>query len=216
MVKSKICGITDEAGAREAARDGADYLGLVFAPSRRQVLPSRAWDIVQAVRAPGPRPKLVGVFAGTPAGDVNRIVEYCGLDMAQLSGGEDWDFCRRIKFPIIKAIHISPATAAKDVLAEIEDGYRRFESGRLTFLLDTAFGGKSGGTGHTFNWNVAREVARNYPVIVAGGLDPDNVGRLVRYAYPWGVDVSSGVETGGAKDPAKIQAFIKAVRSSES
>src|SRR5512147_2674184 len=120
----------DSASALAAARAGTDYLGLVFALSRRQVLPSRAAEIVQAVHTLSPRPGTVGVFAGMPAGDVNRILEYCGLDIAQLSGGEDWDYCRKIRFPLIKAIHISPATTAKEVLAEIEKGYGHFESER--------------------------------------------------------------------------------------
>ena len=215
MVKVKICGLMDIAAALAAARAGADYLGMVFAPGRRQVSFAQAKEISLAVRALTPRPRLVGVFAAMPAGEVNRALEYCLLDCAQLAGGEGWDYCREIRPPFIKSIHISPRTTAGGVLAGIEKGYRFYSRKDLTFLLDTAFEGKSGGTGRVFDWEAAKENAAQFDIIVAGGLNPANVTQLLEEVHPWGVDVSTGVETEGHKDPVKIAEFISKVRSFE-
>jgi phosphoribosylanthranilate isomerase len=212
VVRIKICGLKDPGTAEAAAKAGAHYLGLVFAPGNRQLDPGQAREIALAVRGLRRRPRLVGVFAGHTTEEVNRLVEYCRLDIAQLSGGEDWGFCRRIKAPLIKAVHIPVGTGAEEVVAWLEEGYRLFSREALTFLLDTAVAGKSGGTGRSFDWSIAREAAAKMDIMIAGGLDPGNVGRLLREVRPWGVDVSSGVETGGKKDPAKILAFITKVR----
>ena len=169
-------------------------------------------QIAKAVNKLNPHPPLVGVFANTPVGEVNRIARTCQLDWVQLSGHESWDYCRDIEWPIIKAAHVMVGQTAAAVLDEIEAGYRLLSKARLICLLDSAVGGAYGGTGQTFNWQVAREVTARFSVIVAGGLTPANVGQLVKEAHPWGVDVSSGVETNGRKDNTKIRAFIEAVR----
>jgi phosphoribosylanthranilate isomerase len=215
VTRVKICGISEIEHALVAAEAGADFLGLVFAEGRRKVSPKTALEISKAVRGRKDRPQIVGVFADLPAEEVNRIAEYCSLDRVQLSGEETWQFCLRIGLPITKTIHISPTATAVQVLAAITEGYQRLVNKDLIWLLDTKVGDLSGGTGKTFDWQLAKEVAARFPVMVAGGLNPANVGELVRGVHPWGVDVSSGVETEGRKDPAKIKAFVEAVKIAE-
>ena len=213
MTKVKICGLSEVEHALVAAEAGADFIGVVFAESRRKVTRRRALEVANAVRRLAKKCEVVGVFAGYSTDEVNRIAENCQLDRVQLSGGETWDFCEKIQRPIIKTIHVSPSTTAERAAAEIAAASRVLEGKEIAFLLDTRVGNVRGGTGQTFDWGVAREVTASFPVIVAGGLDPDNVEALINEANPWGVDVSSGVETDGRKDAAKIRAFIEAAKS---
>ena len=215
MTKVKICGLMDVEHALAAAEAGADFVGMVFAEGRRKLTPAKAKEIASAVHAIPNAPQVVGVFAGHSAAEVNRIAEFCGLDRVQLAGGEPWPFCLEMTHPVTKTVHIAPETTVDHVLGEIAEGERALAGRDVIVLLDTKVGKASGGTGHLFDWSIAREAARYHSVIVAGGLDPENVGRLVTDVRPWGVDVSSGVETNGRKDPAKIRAFIEAVRRAE-
>jgi len=215
VTKVKICGLMEAEHALVAAEAGADFVGVVFAEGRRKLTPEKAREIAAAVHRLAKPPPVVGVFARHTAADVNRIAGFCGLDRVQLAGGESWPFCLEMGRPITKTIHVAPETTADQVLAEIAEGSRALAGHDFIFLLDTKLGDASGGTGRLFDWSIAREVALRYPVIVAGGLDPDNVPRLLRDVQPWGVDVSSGVETNGRKDAAKIRAFIEAVRRAE-
>lgn len=212
MTKVKICGLSRIEDATVAAGAGADFIGLVFAPGRRQVTPEQARPLVEAVRRLPTSPLIVGVFVNEKVSYVNRLAEQLGLDWVQLSGDETLSYCREISRPVIKVCHVSAEKTAAQVLREIAAGFQLEPSGRMVYLLDTRLDENYGGTGQSFDWAIAREVAARYPVIVAGGITPDNVTRLVKEARPWGVDVSSGVESGGRKDPGKIRAFIKAVR----
>ncbi len=187
----------------------------MFAPSPRRVEPGHAADIVRAVKDAGDTVEVVGVFVNMSPQQVNLIATSQGLDHIQLSGNEPWDYCRFMAKPVIRAIHITPEASAGEVLSHLEEGDRVLAGIEHRYLLDTQVAGRYGGTGKTFPWKLARQVARRYPVIVAGGLDPDNVAQAIEAAAPWGVDVSSGVETGGVKDTAKIKAFIKAVRKAD-
>lgn len=215
MPRVKICGISEVEHALVAAEAGADYVGMVFAASRRQITPERAKEIVLAIKALEHPPFTAGVFVNTPAREVNSIATYCGLDLVQLSGDESWEYCLTIERPIIKAVRVPGHRSSDEILARLELGRRVLGAREFTCLLDSGAAGVYGGTGQAFDWEVTGEVSRRFRVIIAGGLTPENVGQAIRVATPWGVDVSSGVETGGEKDSLKIRAFVEAARRAD-
>ena len=211
MTLIKICGLTIVGDAMEVAQMDVQMIGLVFAESRRQVSPQQAAEICTAVKELPRHPLIVGVFVNESPHTVNETVRQCGLDMVQLSGDESRDYCLGINAPVIKAIHISPSSHSEDIAVAISGNTpaRR----RILYLLDAKEEGKYGGTGQSFDWAIAGEISASYPVIIAGGLNPQNVGELVKSVRPLGVDVSSGVETDGRKDIARVRSFIEAVRA---
>ena len=215
MTRIKICGIRTEEQAIAAAKAGADFIGLVFAPSPRRVTPDIAQKIVAALKKSKSATEVVGVFVNTDAGTVNRIAEICRLDRVQLSGDELWTYCRELDRPIIKVIRISRNNPPEQVCKNLNYGTKLLNRQKLIFLLDSNAGGKYGGTGQTFDWDLAQTIARQFPVIIAGGLTPDNVAQAIKNIAPWGVDVSTGVETRGIKDVEKIRKFIEAVRQTD-
>ena len=214
MTRVKICGIKDKTHALAAVEAGADFIGLVFAPSQRQLSPTKACEIASAIRKSSDATKVVGVFVNTPSSQVNKLADFCALDWVQLSGDESWEYCREVVRPIIKAIRIG-RQSSEELYAELSDGDKLLPPQRFIALLDSQVEGKYGGTGESFNWDLAQQVAKRFPVIIAGGLNPRNVARLIKRVAPWGVDVSSGVETERVKDMAKIKAFIEAVRKAD-
>jgi len=214
MTRVKVCGIRDKASGLAAAEAGADFIGLVFAPSQRQVTPPKAREIASAVKESSTATKVVGVFVNAPVFQINEIADFCALDVVQLSGDASWEYCGRIANPVIKAIRIG-RQSLEDLYTELSAASELLTGHRFITLLDSRVEGKYGGTGESFNWNLAKQIAEKFQVIVAGGLTPANVGQLVREVQPWGVDVSTGVETGGIKDILKIKVFIEAVRKAD-
>ena len=213
MTKIKICGLTEVQHALAAAEAGADFLGLVFAPSRRQVSAEKALQVVEAVRALKPSQVVVGVFVNSAVDEVNRIADYCHLDWVQLSGDETWHYCQQIERPIIKTVHVSNTRTSEEISSEIAIGHQLLPQEDFVCLLDSRVADTYGGTGQAFDWQLAKKVSATFPVLIAGGLNPTNVGQMIREIQPWGVDISSGVETNGQKDTAKIREFIQAVRA---
>jgi len=214
MTRVKICGITEESHALAAVEAGADFIGLVFAPSSRRITPAKAYEIASAVKKNSNTTKVVGIFVNAPQSMVNKVADFCGLDWIQLSGDESWEYCRDVIKPIIKAIPVEQQSP-EEIYAKLSAGSKLLSTQRFITLLDSQANGKYGGTGLTFDWGIAQQVARRFPVIIAGGLNSENVAQAIEMVAPWGVDVSSRVEVDGIKSPAKIRAFIEAVRRAD-
>jgi phosphoribosylanthranilate isomerase len=212
LTKVKICGISDVATALSAATSGADYIGLVFAKSPRQVNPDQAAAISQVVHRLAEPPQVVGVFVNLEPDEVNRLADYCRLDMVQLSGDEDPDYCRQIQLPFIKSIHIGPSTTAEELYRRVE-AYCSVSNTMTPVLLDNRPDKRYGGSGTAFDWGLAVETSASFPLIVAGGLGTDNVGKMIEMVHPFGVDASSRLEKEGAKDHILIDEFIRRAKS---
>jgi len=208
----KICGLTSAEDAVQVAALNVDIIGMVFAPSRRQMDAQQAADIVKQVKRLPHHPALAGVFVNEPPQTVNDTAAYCGLDMVQLSGDESWAYCRELRTPFIKVIHITRACTSSQVIEDIEAGYKAGHSQPFICMLDCKTDGRYGGSGHSFDWDIAAGTCALFPLIVAGGLSSTNVRQLIRRADPAGVDVSSGVESGGRKDIGKVRDFVRLVR----
>ena len=197
----KICGITNEEDGLAAAQLGADALGFVFAPSPRRISPKKARQIIKALP---PLVQAVGVFVDEDPGKVSSVAEMCGLDILQFHGSESADYCDSFDQRVIKAIRLRNRQDLKS-LAEY-DGVVQ------ALLLDTYLPDKLGGTGMIFNWEWAVEAEKYGRIILAGGLNPENVAAAISIVKPYGVDASSGLEQSpGVKDHEKITQFIAEV-----
>ena len=218
MRRLKICGLREARHAAAAADAGADFLGFVFVPGvRRQLMEDEGKRVIEdyrTLRGAG-GPKLVGLFADQPLEEVIRIATNCGLDMAQLSGDEDQRSLSEIERPVIKAVHVPPGPVEEHSGHSLRTRLAVLRDRKAIPLLDTKVPGKAGGTGRSFEWEVATELAREFYFLLAGGLTPQNVAEAVATVRPWAVDVSSGVETNGVTDPQKIRDFVRAVREAE-
>ena len=215
MTKFKICGLRDADNALVAANAGADFLGLNFVPGvRRQITLERAQSIVECLQAAleDRVPTLVGLFANQPVDEVNRIVEQCGLEIAQLCGDEPQEYWDEVVVPVIRQIKVRDDIPTDDAVERAARQIEDVVGSGCTPMLDKFEQGALGGTGRTFDWRIAGELASRYDLILAGGLTPDNVARAVEEVGPWAVDVSSGVETDGVKDADKIRRFAHEVR----
>jgi phosphoribosylanthranilate isomerase len=215
MTYIKICGIKNEEDALGAAEAGADFIGLMFASSTRQVTPAQAARVTAALKKNKAKVKSVGVFVNERIPTVRKIAETCHLDWVQLSGDESWEYCAELNRPFIKAVRLSSSEQAESVKEQINQGKKTAGGQKHLILLDTAVQDRYGGTGRTFDWTLAKAIADKYDVIIAGGLNPGNVGRAIKLLKPWGVDVSTGVETKGVKDMKKVIEFIEAVREAD-
>ena len=215
MTFIKICGIKTEEQALGAAAAGADFIGMVFATSPRQVTPATAKKINAAVKLKYPKLKTVGVFVNMPAPIVQKLADTCGLDWAQMHGDEPWEYCMELARPVIQVVRVARNYSPEFISKNFEYGKKLLAGRQVLFMLDTSVKDKFGGTGRAFDWSQAREIAEKFPVMVAGGLNPQNVAAAIEMLQPWGVDVSSGVETEGVKDMKKIEIFIRAVREAD-
>jgi len=239
MTRVKICGCMRVEDAVAAADAGADFIGIIFADSRRRVEIDEAARIAAAVGAPlrdieqdeppphasphadagaaawfargavaldrllaRKRPLVVGVFEDQAADEVNEVADEVGLDLVQFSGHEPWGDCLLANRQVIKVVR--PAAGNARIEPAIEAG------SAIAVMLDA-----SRGTGAAADRDAARRLACEVPLWLAGGLAPDTVAAAIREVRPWCVDVSTGVETAGSKDAAKIAAFVRAVREAE-
>ncbi len=208
----KICGIRTPEIACTVAELGADLIGLIFAPSRRQVSPEQAQEILDGTQGlESEPPKAVGVFVNESVERMNEIADQVDLGFIQLSGDEPVEIQARLCRPVIRVLRLPSGLAFSDARRTAER-YLDCASPARALLLDTYLPGVYGGTGMQGDWKMAAKLAEHYPVILSGGLRPDTVGRALLTVRPFGVDVSSGVETDGEKDPARIKQFVEAVR----
>src|SRR5436190_4145436 len=203
MTKIKICGLTREEDAVEAARLGADFLGLIFVPaSPRFVEPERAAAITKSVRDAGHAAKFVGVFHDASADYMREIASLVGLDLFQLHGAQTDDEIRDLQAPVIKTLRVGEA---------LPDTHGSPSAAWL--LFDTYDERRPGGTGRRFDWSLLATYERNKPFFVSGGLNPDNVVAAITLVRPDAIDVSSGVESApGVKDHSKMAKLIERVR----
>ncbi len=214
MTRIKVCGIKEPEHAALVADLGVEFLGLVFAASPRMVTPHKARELARTLSSLKSKPSTVGVFVDVKADEVNRIADYCNLDWVQLSGSETWEYCHSMERPVIKAIKVGSSGERNIIHEDILRGRQGISNDRLILLLDAKVNGLFGGSGKTFDWNLIPDMPSGYRAMIAGGLEPLNVGSLIEQKHPWGVDVSSGVEIGGKKDAVKIRSFVKKVRES--
>jgi len=183
-MKVKICGITEKEDALRAAELGVDALGFIFAPSPRQVSMEKARCIIKAIP---PFVKTVGVFVNEEADTIREHINYCGLDSVQLHGDESPEFCRELMPYSLKAFRIKD-----DSSLQLCAGY---QAKVRALLLDTYARDKAGGTGKTFDWQLAATIKESeIPVILSGGLGPSNIEEAIQVVRPYAVDVNSGVE----------------------
>ena len=152
---------------------------------------------------------MVGLFADQPLAEVHETVRLCGLDVVQLCGREPRAYWDRVETLVIRQIKVRDTGPREQVVRALLQQVDEVVSGIHIPLLDSHEPGSPGGTGRSFDWTIAREIATEHEIYLAGGLTPDNVGEAIRTVGPRGVDVSTGVETDGVKDPAKIMAFAR-------
>lgn len=209
-VQVKICGVRTLEDALAAVESGADMLGFNFyPPSPRYIRPEACAVIVRALRRHASRTVLAGVFVNASAEEILDIIRVTGVDYAQLSGDEDQKTFARIQHLAFKAIRPQTLAEARRLAARFANPARK-----PALLLDAYHPTRYGGTGQKTDNNIAREIAAIYPILLAGGLTPENVAAAVDQVKPWGVDVASGVESApGTKDPAKVVQFIRRAKA---
>ncbi len=212
----KICGVRTVEDALTAAEAGADFIGLVFVPGRRRRLEiSEAASIVSSVRQCFPHsPRFVGLFADQPLAEVNQTIQSCGLDAAQLCGAESPEYCEQTDAQVIKVLHVPDSASGETATEEFASRLETYADAGNMVTLDRLVEGLQGGTGQRFDWSIASRLSGlGHRFLLAGGLTPENVTAAVSTVNPWGVDVSSGVETDGVKDPERIKQFIRVARN---
>ncbi|HUL30845.1 MAG TPA: phosphoribosylanthranilate isomerase [Thermodesulfobacteriota bacterium] len=205
MVSVKICGITNIRDAKYAVESGADALGFIFYPkSRRSVTPEKAKEIIQKI--PGCIARI-GVFVNEEIGTVKEIVSFCGLHLIQLHGDESPQYCG--EFPMSSLIKTVSHWADEEI-KKLEDYCVK------AILVDAHDPGHYGGTGRNSDWALALKVKKIHPLILAGGLNRENIKKAIETVGPHGVDINSGVEASpGKKDPYKIREIVEIIRETD-
>lgn len=214
MTHLKICGFRTSEHILTAIQAGVDSVGLVFVEGV-----DRCLDIEQAEKIMGEirnkskdLPEIVGLFANQPFDQVNEFVSRLKLNAVQLCGNESMDYCSHINVPIYKVITIDPLVPISAQMPRIMLLQQRHALAGHRIVVDTKISGEFGGTGKSFDWDVAADLSNSFEMTLAGGLSPENIGQALDQVHPWGVDTSSGVETGGEKDHSKILDFAMEVR----
>lgn len=209
----KICGLRQPEDAVAAARGGADLIGFIFVPSRRQVTPEAARKAIAAARAAVPdRPVLaVGVFVDADAAAINQVARIAGLDLVQLHGNEPPAMLGLLDLPLVKVIRPLPGATGDEVAAVIRR-YDGVANAPVRYQIEGYSPTASGGAGVQGDWSLAQSIAADWPVSLAGGLSPANVSEAIAITRPLAVDTSSGVERHGVKAPDLIAAFIGSAR----
>jgi len=203
MIKIKICGITNKEDALWAVNLKVDALGFIFADSPRRVKPEIVQGIIELLP---PFISSVGIFVNEDRKKVEEITESCGLTTLQFHGEESPSYCEGFKQKIVKALRIEN----KDILEKAVQYKDKVDA----YLLDTYSPSKYGGTGKTFDWCIAKEIKEfGLPIILSGGLNPENIREAISEVEPYGIDVSSGVEERpGKKNMEKLINFVRIVR----
>ena len=213
----KICGVKTINHALIASNHGADLVGIVLVPGRRRMLDlSAAKSICDTLSSHNEKiPQIVGLFSNQSLEEVNHAIDYCGLDMVQLCGNESPCYCDSISCKIIKVIQIPVRSNQPDLVESLSVIISNYADKGSYITLDSLIPGYDGGTGQSFDWSIAANLSElGHSFLLAGGLNPSNVNEAIKIVNPLGVDVSSGVETNGEKDPAKIEDFISQARIS--
>lgn len=206
----KIDGLSRPQDAITAAECGADLIGFIFAPSRRRVDAKTAGDIIRRVRDSfgDQSPGMVGVFVDPSSDDIDTVYSIAGIDLAQVHSEQIEGIAASSPVPLIRALGPEPGSTADEVIAKIDE-----TSNSVFAVVDGYDPVQRGGRGTRADWELAFEVAARRRILLAGGLDPANVSGAIAKVRPAGVDVSSGVETNGIKDPERIRAFVESARS---
>lgn len=200
-MKVKICGLKRLEDIDIVNKYPVDYIGFVFAPSKRRVSLDEAIELKTALN---PFIKTVGVFVNEEPSVVNEIAAKCSLDIVQLHGDEDDEYIKNIKFPVWKSISVKDSNFHKEMeLCTLSSG----------FVLDTYSNDAKGGTGKAFNWDLVKDISKDKFIILAGGLNSSNVLTAIDKVSPSIIDVSSGVEEQGFKNEFKIQEFLRKVKN---
>jgi len=203
MTTIKICGIKTVDDALAAMDAGADLLGFNFYPKSPRYIDAGTCRDIMSVMREYRHITYIGLFVNASVAEVRTTIETCGLSLAQLHGDETPEMLNALRGKAFKAFRGVPQSI---------DGFARSDAPAL--LVDAAVKGAYGGTGVKADWNKAAELAKRYPLLLAGGLTPETVAEAVRQVRPWGVDVASGVESSpGQKDASRMKAFVQAVRS---
>ena len=242
MTLVKICGNQTPEDIVFAASTGADFVGLVFAKSKRQISITQAHTMLRSLGEPLEsnefslppsvqnnnstesswfhqgasvienylkikKPLTVGVFADQPIDQINEIVEELGIDLVQFSGSESWSDCLLVTKQVIKVVHVAETSIASDIEDKIQLEFS------IGLGLDSSFGKYGGGSGKSFNWDIAENISDKWPIMLSGGLNSTNVRDAINKVSPWIVDVSSGTEVDGKKDHTLVKKFIDTVRA---